>query len=170
MKIETNRLILRLHQKEDFNELHKMWSDENIVKYISGKPSSEAESWRRLMVYRGHWDINNYGYFAVILKETNEYIGDCGLSDFKRGLKEIPEAAPEIGWMIKSQAQGNGYASEAISAILNWFDNNFQDKTYCIIDPINKASIRIAEKSQYKFTQQATYAETLVNIYSREKQ
>ena len=98
MIIETNRLILREYTMDDFNDLYQILSDPETMKHYP-KPYDEKGTIRWL-----EWSINNYrqygfGLWAIELKETNEFIGDCGIT-----LQNIDnELLPEIGYHINKK-------------------------------------------------------------------
>jgi len=55
--------------------------------------------------------------------------------------------APEAGWVLSTRSHGQGFATEAVRAILAWGERRFGSaKSACIIDPGNAASVRVAEK------------------------
>ncbi|GAA4488689.1 GNAT family N-acetyltransferase [Gluconacetobacter asukensis] len=127
--IETERLRLSFHQAADFDDLRMMWSDPNVVRHISGVPSSEQESWFRLLRYRGLWDILGYGYWCVRSKADGRYVGDVGFADLKRPVEPPLGAVPEAGWVLASWAHGQGFATEALRAALTWMDGRGVDRT-----------------------------------------
>ncbi len=55
---------------------------------------------------------------------------------------------PEVGWSFIVAAHGRGFASEGVRAALTWADANVAaaDRTMCLIDPANTASIRVARR------------------------
>ncbi|WP_198284504.1 GNAT family N-acetyltransferase [Komagataeibacter europaeus] len=120
--IETERLRLSLHQPTDFDDLHAMWSDPDVVRHISGVLSSEQESWFRFLRYRGLWDILGYGYWCVRTKADGRYVGDVGFADLKRPVEPPLGAVPEAGWVLARWAHGQGFATEALRAALAWTD------------------------------------------------
>jgi len=63
--IETERLTLRRHCLDDFAPSSAMWGDSNVVRYISGNPSSAQQSWMRVLNYVGHWSLMGFGYWVV---------------------------------------------------------------------------------------------------------
>lgn len=149
--IETERLVLRPHNLEDFDTLHAIWSDADVVRHISGKPSTRSESWSRLHRYAGHWSLLGYGYFAVTLKTTGAYFGDVGMARFERGLGADFDAFDEAGWVLASDSHGKGYATEAVTAVHDWYRNMFGlRRTVCIVSPANHGSVRVAEKAGYR--------------------
>lgn len=80
-----------------------------------------------------NWIIKNinryenfgFGLWAVVLKETGEMIGDCGIT--MQIIKN--EIKPEIGYHIRKDCQRKGYASEAARACRDWAFTNTPFKT-----------------------------------------
>lgn len=149
--LETPRTAMRPHRVEDFEALAAMWADPEVVRYITGKPSTRQESWARLNRYIGHWCLMGYGFWAVEDKATGRYLGDVGFADFKRDIQPPVDDMPEIGWVLATAAHGRGLATETVGAALAWGDANFeQAHTFCIIAPGHTASLRVAEKHGYQ--------------------
>ncbi|MBB4954206.1 RimJ/RimL family protein N-acetyltransferase [Agrobacterium vitis] len=170
--LETPRLRLRGHRRDDFDAMAAMWADERVVRYISGKPSTRAQSWARLLQYIGHWQILSFGYWALEDRETGVFLGEVGLADFKRDITPSIEGIPEIGWVLVPDAHGKGLATEAVAAVLKWADAHFeQGQTVCLFHPQHGASIRVAEKNGYVWKADGDYmgAETLIMQRVREK-
>lgn len=167
--LETERLILRGHRLEDFKHCAAMWADPEVIRYIGGKPLPEEESWRRLLGYVGHWSLLGFGYWAAEEKATANFIGEIGFADYKRDLEPSLKGMPEIGWILASQAQGRGYATEAVRAAVAWGDAHFQSaRTACIIAPENLASIRVAVKCGYRELTRTTYKGNPTVMFVRE--
>jgi RimJ/RimL family protein N-acetyltransferase len=148
--LETERLKLRSHQVEDFTDCAAMWSDPEIARYTVGTPSSEQQTWRRLLAYVGHWSLLGFGYWAVEEKATGRFVGELGFADFKRDMKPSIDGKPELGWALARGVHGQGYATEALRAAVAWGDTHFKAPSVCIISPDNLASLRVAEKLGYK--------------------
>ena len=105
---------------------------------------------RRLLGYRGHWALLGFGYWAVLDKLSGHYIGELGFADFKRATNPSSEGMPELGWALIPRAQGKGYATEALQAVVAWGDEQFDSPhTACIIHRDNRPSFRVAEKLGY---------------------
>lgn len=148
--LETSRLVLRPHERSDFEELATIWADPEVVKHISGKPSSRTESWMRLVTYSGLWPLLGYGYWAIQEKQTGRFIGDIGFADFHRPIEPSINGIPEAGWALASWAHGQGFASEALGVALAWLDHETPyRRTVCLTDPNHRASIRVAEKAGF---------------------
>jgi RimJ/RimL family protein N-acetyltransferase len=156
--IETERLRLRGHRLDDFGDVAAMWADASVTKQLRDQPFTREESWTRLLRYVGHWALLGFGYWVVEDKQTGQFLGEVGFADYERDLKPSLKGIPEIGWVLSTQAHGRGYATEAVHAVVAWGDIHFgANKTACIIDPENTASIRVAEKCGYREFQRTTY-------------
>jgi RimJ/RimL family protein N-acetyltransferase len=156
--VETQRLRLRRHQLDDFEECAAMWADPGVTRYIGGKPFSREEAWTKLLRYVGHWSLLGFGYWAIEERATSRFVGEMGFADFKRDIEPALEDTPELGWVLASGAHGKGYATEAVRAAIAWGKQRFKDKrTVCLIHPENVASIRVAEKCGFQEFRRTTY-------------
>ena len=156
--IETSRLRLRGHRADDHAALLAIWSDPAVVRYIGGYASTSQEAWLRLLRYLGLWCALGYGYWAIEEKSSGRCIGDIGYADFKRDITPLLDGMPELGWVLAADRHGNGYASEALAAVMAWGRTHLGGQTsVCIIDPENAASIRVATKAGFTLRGQTTY-------------
>lgn len=157
-RIETARLILRAHDADDLDGVAAMWGDPEIARHISGTPATREECWARILRYAGLWPICGYGYWAVVEKASGRFVGDVGIADFGREMEPPVYEAPEAGWVLAPHAHGQGYATEAMLAVLAWVDENLGGRpTMCLLAAENGASIRVAEKCGYRDYARATY-------------
>ncbi|SFC41798.1 Protein N-acetyltransferase, RimJ/RimL family [Bosea sp. CRIB-10] len=144
IRLETERLILDLHGLEHFEPLREMWADATVVHHI-GQPSSAQEAWMRLLRYRGLWPLLGYGYWALTEKASGRFVGDLGFADFHRAIEPSIRGVPEAGWVLASWAHGQGFASEALAAALDWLDaQGIHESSVCLIAPENEPSLRLA--------------------------
>ena len=106
--------------------------------------------------------------FAVFERATNQFIGEVGLADFQRGLGDDFDGIPEAAWVFKGSSHGKGFALEAMTAAINWFDEQaFSSRSVCMIAPGNTPSIRLAEKLGFNYYGQGCYKSTDVDKYER---
>lgn len=148
--ILTKRTRMRRHTIDDFDQSAALWSDPDVARYISGKPSTRAESWSRLLRYIGHWQALSFGYWVVEDRMTGQYLGEVGLADYKRDMTPSIERWPEMGWVLAPHAHGRGLATEAVAAALDWSDRILaSERTVCLMDPGHRASIRVAAKNGF---------------------
>ncbi|MDD3415895.1 MAG: GNAT family N-acetyltransferase [Lachnospiraceae bacterium] len=119
--IETERLLLREFRLEDFDALFKILSDPETMQHYP-KPFDQERTKRWI-----EWNLENYekygfGLWAVVLKETDEFIGDCGIT-----MQIIDgESLPEIGYHINKKYWKKGFGSEAARAVRDWAFENTQ--------------------------------------------
>jgi RimJ/RimL family protein N-acetyltransferase len=147
--IETERLRLRAHRSSDLADCLALWADPETVRFIGGQVQDAQAVWFRMLRYAGMWALTGYGYWAIEEKATGNYLGEGGLADMCRGMVLL-EGVPEIGWALKPQAAGKGFATEAAAAIANWADAALAAPvTRCIIAPDNIGSLRVAHKLDY---------------------
>ena len=166
--LETDRLILTRHDKDDFSDRVKLWQAPEIFKFFGGQPKSEEEIWTRLLFFIGHWEISHYGYWAVRHKETGDFIGEVGFMDGKRNLNISCETEPETGWIISPNYQRQGIASEALESVHTWLkDTQPSARPFCIIDPENINSIKLARKFDYKFIGESEYKANSIHIFQK---
>ncbi|MEM1399044.1 MAG: GNAT family N-acetyltransferase [Pseudomonadota bacterium] len=166
--LETPRLILRAHRIDDFADSAAMWADPTVVQFISGTPSTEEQSWSRLLRYGGHWSFLGYGYWVVERKTDKAFLGEVGFADYHRDTTPRFDGKPEAGWVFKSEAHGQGYATEAVTEMLRWADANLDwPSTACMVHPSNAVSIKVARKVGYSNEQRGQYGDREAVFFER---
>lgn len=166
--IETERLRLRAHRADDYAACQALWADPEIILQISARAASAEEIWRRLLQYRGLWELLAYGYWAVEEKSSGHYIGDVGFADFARDMQPSLRGMLECGWVIAAQARRKGYASEAVLAACAWADaQGLGQRAVCIIAPDNAPSIRVASKAGFTLWQETRYRDSPTLVFKR---
>ncbi|WP_026491966.1 GNAT family N-acetyltransferase [Butyrivibrio sp. XPD2002] len=142
MKIlETERLFLREMNMDDFDALYAVLADRDIMQhYPYTFDADRVRDWIKRNMKR--YKDNGFGLWAVCLKETEEMIGDCGLT-----LQNIEgEMLPEIGYHIRKDCQHKGYAKEAAGAVRDWaFTNTDYPSLYSYCKYTNEPSYKTAE-------------------------
>ena len=169
--LETPRLILRSHKLEDFEATVEIWSDPIVRKHFGARPFTREDLWARFLRQFGMWAVMGYGAWAVEEKSSGAYIGTVGVFDVKRDF-EPPEPSlaglPEAGWTLSPRVHGRGYATEAAQASIAWADRHFgRIRIWCIIAPANTASIRVAEKSGFRYWKETAYKDDPTLIFLR---
>ena len=165
MVIETKRLILREYTQKDFNDLYLILSDPITMSHYP-KPYDMEETRRWINWCINSYKENGFGLWAMILKETNTCIGDCGLS-----IQNIDgELLPEIGYHINKSYWRNGYAKEAAQAVKEWaFKNTNFNTLYSYMTVDNVASYKTAESIGMKKVKEYFDGEEVLLVYSISK-
>ena len=166
--IDTPRLSLRAHTVGDFADCVALWGNPDVVRHITGVPSTAEATWARLLRYAGHWSLLGYGYWAVRDRATQQFLGEVGFADHHRDVAPVLEP-PESGWVLAPQAHGRGLATEAVRAILAWADARGWRRTTCMIAPDNTSSLRVATKCGYEPFADTSYLGEPCLLFARER-
>jgi len=140
--LETSRLLLRDWEPRDLVPHAEMSADPEVMRYIGdGRTLDRGGSWREIAMHIGHWSLRGYGQWALERTEDGASIGRAGLWN--------PPGWPglEVGWKLRRDAWGNGYATEAGRAAIEWaWETLGATELISLIQPENAASIRVAER------------------------
>ncbi|MCJ8345534.1 GNAT family N-acetyltransferase [bacterium] len=144
--IHTNRLKIRELTLEDLDSLHQILSDPETMKFYPKPYDKEQVKWwidRAMSGYKDH----SYGLWALVLKETDCFIGQCGISS--QDIDGI--VVPEIGYHLNKQYWRQGFAFEAAQACLEYgFKSLNLPKIYIHTWVKNIPSYQLAEKLKMK--------------------
>lgn len=142
MILETKRLYLRELCREDKEALADILQDETTMYYYHGPFSDEeVEQWlkRQLQRYRDY--DHAFGFWAVVSKETQEMIGQCGLTLQPWKDQEVLE----IGYLFRRDQWHKGLAIEAAQACKAFaFEKLGAEKVHSIIRDTNIPSQKVA--------------------------
>ncbi len=168
--LETARLTLRPFRATDVAAQAAMMGDGEVMRHLGGQPLAREDSWRKLLCGAGLWPLFGFGYWAVERRSDGAMIGQVGFADFKRDMIPAIDGLPEAGWLFAHAAFGQGYASEAVAAILAWADTCLDaPETVAIIDAGNTASVRVAEKSGFDRREDAIYRGEPILLFRRKR-
>ena len=138
--LQTERLILREWRADDFEAVAQFYADAEVMKFLGGV-MERPDAWRALAGSIGHWGLRGYGTWAVERKSDGALVGRVGLIH--------PEGWPqvEVGWTLGRPFWGQGYASEAAAAALDYaFLTQPVDRMISCIDPENTPSQAVAAR------------------------
>jgi len=161
--LSTERLYTRFLVEDDHIEWAKFFEDEETMQYFPSFVTSNKEKinpWVEKQIIR--YKEKRYGLQALINKQTNEFIGQCGLL-----LQEIDgKQEVEVGYHIFKKYWGQGYAPEAAKAFINYgFENKLAPSIISIIDVRNMQSQRVADKNGLRRDKQTKWADLDVFVY-----
>ena len=114
--IETKRLLLRDWRDGDEHLLDRHCNTEAVMRWLGGvQPfQKQADAVERLKTYARNW---GHTFWAVERKSDGEFLGFCGLKR-ANGAGSSVLGEVEIGWRLREDAWGQGYAKEAALASL----------------------------------------------------
>jgi RimJ/RimL family protein N-acetyltransferase len=138
--IQTERLVLRAFEPEDFEPYAAMVADPEVTRYLAdGRPLSRVDAWRQMAMFAGHWALRGFGVWAVAERETGAFVGRIGCFE--------PEGWPafEVAYTLARPAWGHGYAREGAAAALDYARRTLgRSDIISIIRPGNRKSILVA--------------------------
>lgn len=114
--IGTKRLGLRRWVKADLSPFIRMNRDPVVMQYFPHLYSPE-ESVAMVRRIEAFFDANGYGLYALELRSTGAFIGYTGFAQPSFDSWFTP--CVEIGWRLRQEAWGQGYATEAALACLD---------------------------------------------------
>ncbi|MFN4174490.1 MAG: GNAT family N-acetyltransferase, partial [Parachlamydiaceae bacterium] len=142
--IKTSRLILRQWQDSDLAPFAALNADPRVREFFPSLQSRE-ESDRDVKCASDHLARYGWGFWAVSLIETGEFIGFIGLEDIYFQAHFTP--AVEIGWRLAFDYWGKGYATEGAKAALKYgFETLRLDQIVSFTPVSNMRSRRVMEK------------------------
>jgi ribosomal-protein-alanine N-acetyltransferase len=141
--LETSRLFLRKFILQDAGALLAVLGDPVTMQWYSAPFDRKGvEEW--ITQNMGRYQSDGYGLWAMVLKDSGELIGDCGCASQEvEGGNHV-----EIGYHVRRDLWGNGYAAEAAAACMQYaFTRLGVDRVISMIRPENVQSRRVAEKN-----------------------
>jgi RimJ/RimL family protein N-acetyltransferase len=142
--LETNRLQMRTWTLEDAESTFEIWGDSEVMKFV-GKPFASVDVAQRAL-QNAIAAQEKYGVclWAVVEKSSQTVIGCCGFHPYENGL--------ELAYHLVPRVWGNGYATEAALACLNYgFERLNAAKIVAFTHPENVGSYRVLEKLEMKY-------------------
>lgn len=155
-EIETARLLLRMFSRDDLDDLSRIYADGDVMRYLSGHPLTREETAGWLNYFLAGWEDYGFGWWAVVLRESGELIGHCGL----QFIHVTPEV--EVTYGLATRYWRMGLASEAARACLRYgFAQLKLDRIYALADPGNIGSHRVMERVGMRYDKTEYYKDDL---------
>jgi len=154
VRLETERLVLRLPDRDDLDCYAEVFVDPKVMKSLGSEPKTREETLTWIERKRWHWERYGIGLFSLIRKSDERLLGRTGflMWDPERWISAMRadlegELETEIGWTLGSEHWGHGYATEAAVACRDWALGELGlTRLVSVIAPGNIGSIRVAEK------------------------
>jgi RimJ/RimL family protein N-acetyltransferase len=113
-ELRTDRLVLREWRDSDLAPWAAMNADPEVREHLGDRLTRE-QSDASVARFKVEFDQRGFGWWAVEVPATGEFIGFAGLDQVDDGM---PFTGVEIGWRLARSAWGHGYATEAALAVL----------------------------------------------------
>ncbi|MFE0192208.1 GNAT family N-acetyltransferase [Streptomyces sp. NPDC058989] len=113
-ELRTDRLVLRRWRDSDLEPWAAMNADPEVREHL-GDLLTREQSDACMALFQAEFDQRGYGWWAVEVRATGEFIGFAGLDDLD---DDMPFTGVEIGWRLARSAWGKGYATEAALTVL----------------------------------------------------
>lgn len=162
--LETERTFLREMTPDDAQNAFELNSDPLVIQYTGDEAFESVEDARIFLTKYDHYEKYGFGRWAVISKETNEYLGWCGLK------YSADEDEFDIGFRFHQCFWNKGFASETARACIELGFEKFNMET--IVGRAmkeNLASIRVLEKCGLTFLSDYQFDDEEGVIYSIKK-
>lgn len=105
--METERLLLREITPDDAAFAYELNADPDVLRYTGDDPFASIEEARTFLTQYDHYRKYGFGRWAVVLKETGELLGWCGLK-YTESINEY-----DVGYRFFKKHWNRGYATEA---------------------------------------------------------
>jgi RimJ/RimL family protein N-acetyltransferase len=157
--IETERLLLRRVTAADLDELIAIHADADIERFMGGFDQDRATDW--LARVDQTWREHGYARLAIADRATGRLLGRSGLQYVEQF------AETELGWTLRRDAWGCGYATEAARACADWAFRDFEiSYLTSLIEPENERSIKVARRLGMTPLRNETWLERSFIVYA----
>jgi RimJ/RimL family protein N-acetyltransferase len=153
--IETARLLLRKPVFEDGLAALDLYGDPVAWACLGGvHPRGGADAGFDVRRWLERWEDNDCGPFSIVRRMDGRWLGRTGIIvwDVRTWTQTTfanagEHAQPELGWALAREHWGNGYATEAASAVRDWaYTERGVGRLISLIAPANVRSQRLAER------------------------
>lgn len=157
-QIETERLILRELLESDAEKMFEMDSNPNVHIFVGKKPLKNInETHEHIRLIQQQYKNFGTGRWAVVLKETDEFIGWSGIK-FITSLINNHQNFYEIGYRFNEKYWGKGFATESGKALIDYSFNVMKvEALYAYAHEGNENSRNVLEKLGLKYINSFEY-------------
>jgi RimJ/RimL family protein N-acetyltransferase len=160
--LTTPRLRLEPMTEAHFDGLFAMNSDPAVMRYITGRPDTPEETLAMIGLVKQRWAKWGFSWWSFFEHETGEIIGAGCIQHLGRD----PANPLEIGWRLRQDKWGQGFASEAARKMAEFAFDTLQGELLCAIcDPDNHDSSRVMQRLGMRFRGEETWNDRNVAVY-----
>lgn len=152
--LDTERLRIDIPSPKDINDWYLLHSDPEVMQYLDGCPHKNMiQKWLEQDIM--HYNTHGFSFGSLRCKKTQEFAGRAGLVYLNY---EDHQPDIEIGYVLKRNCWGKGYATELAKALVLWgFANLSVHKLVAVTHPDNS-------KSQHVLTNVGMHFAKCINV------
>lgn len=159
---ETERLTVRKLILDDLEPFHEMQGNENVMRFVRGKPMTYQEDKAELEKLVNSYDKsdNDFWIFAIERKHDTTFVGTIAMvksdthgetTDEDALVLNIKNTECEIGYRLLEKYWGNGYAKEIARGLVNYAQKIGFKRLIACVAYDNPASVKILEHLKFQF-------------------
>jgi RimJ/RimL family protein N-acetyltransferase len=152
--MKTERLRLGIWRRDDTALAEAIWGDPQVTELTGGPFTAEAVA-ERLATEVENWRLYGLQYWPVFRPDGITLVGCCGLRP-----RNIEAREAELGFQLCRSSWGQGYASEASHAVIEWARAHDFAALIAGHHPLNQASKRALVRLGFSYTHDELYPPT----------
>lgn len=125
-KIETNRLILRRYKESDIDAIYEIITDERLSKYVKYPNKTKEDELECIKTWITEADESKYEKWVIEEKNIHEVVGNISVNMVVKKHNYC-----NVGYTIRYNYWGNGYAAEALKAVSDYLLN---EREYYLVE------------------------------------
>ena len=162
----TTRLVIYAPGLNDFNDLHLLQSNSEVMRFVGKGRRSQEEILSGLKKAINHQNCHGFSLGSVFEKNTRQFIGRAGLiyKDYNDKQAEI-----EVAYALLPEYWKQGYASELALNLIEWAHTSLQISSLIgVVNPDNFNSKKVLKKIGMNLSRIEEYHNQKVEIWSYE--
>lgn len=141
--LHSERLRFEPMHANHYEGLRRMNSDPAVMRYITGQPETPEQTRAMIDKVQGRWAQLGYSWWCLFEQGGNEVIGACAVQN----LNHDPSQEFELGWRLRPEFHGRGYAIEAARRMARFaFEDLNAPSLTAVCDPANTRSENVMIK------------------------
>ncbi len=149
MDFYSSRLYIRPVNIKDSESIFNYRSDPETYRFLSSIPETVKDIDDFIGRTSGVINIpGTWFQFVIIERNAHTLIGDIGIHFLETDSENMQT---EIGYTLDKNFRGKGYATEALTVIINYLINHLnKHRIIASIDPVNTDSIKLIERLGFR--------------------
>ena len=146
--LTTERLRLEPVDEHHFDGLRAINGDADVMRYITGRPETPEDTAAFIARNKAKWAELGHAWWAFIALDSGEIVGTGAVQHIERD----PRNPLELGWRLRADRQGKGYATEAALAMARFaFERLRTSQLLAVCHQENLASSAVMERIGMRF-------------------